>query len=224
MDYKLTPEIIAELKEAYPGVSIFKKIPFPSKIEFALRPLYPQDHEALVELARNLPVEQASDQLYEKYIWENCVLWPHLGEDELNSLPVGIPKEIEYAVSYMSGYVSVTPKNEVIAEPKTFMAISVPEIWEAPTGDVVKELKEKWKFCYLFKLKVGPYHFIIRPLLQNDLDYNFDINDNISVADKGILWPEDFNMALIPMGTIVSIAATIKNISGETYELDIEEL
>lgn len=224
MEYKLTPEIIEELKKSYPGITIFKKIPFPTKIEFALRPLYPQDHESLLGLARNMPVDQDLEKIYEEYIWNNCVLWPMLTDEDQQMLPIGVKPEIQHAVSYMSGYVSVTPQKEVIAEPKTVSTISAPNLWEPPSGQEITDLKEEYNYCFLFKVRIGPYHFIIKPILQGDLDYNFDMNDHIAVADKGTIWPEEFNMALIPMGTIISLAATIKNISGETQTLDIEEL
>jgi hypothetical protein len=56
------------------------------------------------------------------------------------------------------------------------------------------------------------------------LDYAFDINDKIAVVDKAAVWPSEFNLALIPFGTIISLASTIRNLSGETHDLDIIEL
>jgi len=225
---ELTEEIINEIKQSLPeGISISKFSHPKTKFPFVLRALYPEDLEKIQTLyTSGLEANDfETNKILESYVYKACVLWPSLSPEEEKMMPIGIKPEIVNAVTYLSGYISVAINGDVVGPPKNLVPIYHVKPWGAPTEDEANEVLATNSQYSLSKVRVGDYHFIIRPVVGNDMsDVAFIYQNDIHVVDRCVVWPDEFEIAIIPRGILLTTAQIIRRLSGETYEIEITEL
>lgn len=224
------PEIVAQTKERFPNATLFKK-PFQTprgKDEFLCRCIdmglqeLVQDRLQAVEAQGKggIPVEEANQMIF-----DYCVIWPQLDEEELDGLPYGMVPALVKVIQERSGYVDITITGQALGPDVTSVMIQSFPHWGDISKDEVTALKADSRFP-LYKITIDrKYIFVIRPLTRTDMIVAQAANDrHISYAKSVTMWPAKIDFSTIPAGILDTLGQAANGVSGWDSSPEIEEI
>lgn len=224
---QITEKEILEIKNAYPKEALFKWTSPDKKDELIIKPISYELMQKIVSMIRDaelrgsgLPIQDVNEKLF-----DSCVLWPTFSLDEKLSLPVGIIPSVVKSIQEKSGFIDIDIFQRVLA-PDTFTTILRDfDVWNDITEEESEALKKTSAPFSLFRVRVGKWVFVIRPMTRIDIQVASQSNDDqLTLARSVTMWPKEIEWESIPAGIIEILGRKANEISGWEMDAIIEEL
>lgn len=229
---KLTDEQREELKEMFPGTPLFYTVSEDRNKQqhhVVFRPIFPELYHAIQTLVQE---SRASARLIpqmevDRRIFEECLVWPHLSESEIQELEVQVIPNFSTLVQKESGFAEVDIYGNWIGMATNVLPIKDYDYWQDIAVSEIEELKSSTSFA-LKRLRIGKWKFVIRPLTTQDVMIAQTQSDvNLSLARSTVMWPgqETIDWSVIPAGVVERIGTAATQISQwDVEDVVIEEL
>lgn len=223
----ITEQEIAQIKAAYPNEALFKWTSPNKKDDLVLRAISHDLMQKILNMikdaelqGRGLPIQDVNEKIFDV-----CVLWPKLTLDEKLALPVGIIPTIVKVVQEKSGFIDVDIFQRILSPDTITTIIRDFDYWGDLDEDESETLKEKCKPFALFRVRIGRWVFIIRPMTRVDIQVATQSNDDqLALAKSVTMWPEDVKWETIPAGIIEILGRKANEISGWEPDAECTEL
>lgn len=223
----ITPEQIAELKQAFPGEALFKW-PSPDKKDDVIFRAITYDllqkilsivREAELQ-GRGLPVQEVNEKIFDA-----CVVWPKFTVDEKLALPVGIIPSIVKVIQEKSGFIDVDIMQRILAPDTITTIIRDFDYWGDIDEEEADKLRESCKPFALFRVRIGRWVFAIRPMTRIDIQVaSQSTDDQLALAKAVTMWPKDVKWDTVPAGIIDILGRKANEVSGWEPDSQVEEL
>jgi hypothetical protein len=224
---QVTEKDIAEIKSAYPKEALFKWTSPDKKDDLIIRAISYELMQKIVNMIRDaelrgtgMPIQDVNEKIF-----DSCVLWPTFSLDEKLSLPVGIIPSVVKSIQEKSGFIDIDIFQRVLA-PDTFTTIIRDfDVWGDISDEEATALKESSKPFSLFRVRIGKWVFVIRPMTRIDIQISSQSNDDqLTLARSVTMWPKEIDWETIPAGIIEILGRKANEISGWDPDATIEEL
>lgn len=230
MHQELTTEIIEQLKSIYgpdePLMTYNEKRKANSQ-KFVFRQISHDMMKQVRKLVKDetlkgnlLPLEQV-----ESFIFDECVVWPPISEEDKLNFQVGLVPQIVKNVQERSGFLDVDILDRPLRPSEYIEVITDFQYWGDISKEELEEIKEKTPFA-IFKITVDRWVFVVRPLTKGDVLALQNSNDEELTGCKSVtVWPANVGWdGKIPGGVVKVLWKGIMDISGFQEEAVIEEL
>ena len=167
---------------------------------------------------KGIPLDESNQIIY-----DYCVLWPVLTDNEKKTLPIGVVPSLVKVIQERSGFVDITITGQVIGPDVSSTIIKE----FAPWGDIQEDdLLEIMQTPFeLHRVKIGKYVFVIRPLTRPDIVIAQSANDrHISYAKSVTMWPKTVDWNTIPAGILDTLGQSANQVSGWDREAEVEDV
>lgn len=224
---KITEAEIQELKTAYPEDALFKWTSPNKKDELVIRAINQELMKKIVGMVRDaelqgkgLPIEDVNEKIFDA-----CVLWPTFNLNEKLSLAVGVIPSVVKTIQEKSGFIEIDVFQRVLG-PDTFTTtIKDFDVWNDITTEEVDELKKEVGSFSLFRVRIGKWVFVIRPMTRIDIQVATQSNDDqLTLARSVTMWPKEVKWETLPAGIIEILGRKANEISGWEPDAEVEEL
>ncbi len=164
------------------------------------------------------------DEINER-IFTECVLWPNLTIEEIKALPVGFIPSITKIIEEASGLIDTDILGRPLAPDTNSVILKDFEYWPDITKQDLEAIKQEHKFTRIYKVTVGNFIFVIRPMTRVDIMGMSPADDQAVALCKSVtLWPKEVPWDDLPYGTIQALGRMANKVSGWEVEGEIEEL
>ncbi len=226
--YKVTPEIIAEVRASVGEDAILRK--YKDKYNFHEMIFMPLNRDTVKHirtfmaesLDQNgaLPLNEVDEMIFDA-----CVVWPPLTQKEKDTvLPAGFMSNFSKVVQEYSGFQDVDVWGRPLRPDVYCEVIKDFDHWAPLEGDELEEFKNKSDYV-LAKAIIGPWEFIIRPTTKSDAILLKDLEDpDLALCKAIVQWPTEVNWDRIPGGIIEQLLRAITKLSGWNVEARIVEI
>ena len=220
---KLSPNKneVDKLKSAYPPNTKFIVVPGRDDSEAIFKVI---DRKLNTEIQSMLLAgekdKNITKELVDTRIFDACLVWPNLPPEVKLQMPIGTVPSVVRIISEKSGFINVDLAGRPLGPDQFTISLKEDEGWDDPEDEEINSLKAKYN-CGLYKLVIGDYIFIIRPMSRIDLNIMRENSDpEFTLVKSTLVWPKDVDWETLPAGYVQRIAETAFNIAG--YEADIE--
>jgi hypothetical protein len=223
----ITEKEITELKEAYPGEALFKWTSPNKKDELVLRAISHDLMQRIVNMIKDaelqgkgLPIQDVNEKIFDA-----CVLWPSFKLEEKLNLPVGVIPSVVKVIQEKSGFIDIDIFQRVLG-PDTFTStLKDFDTWNDITDEEAEALKKEVGVFSLFRVRIGKWVFIIRPMTRIDIQVASQANDDqLALAKSVTMWPKEVKWETIPAGIIEILGRQANEISGWEPDAEVQEL
>jgi len=224
---KVTPKIVAEAKAILgPEIAIYHYKDKTGRYEAIFKEI---NHDLMKrirtrikeETLKNnlLPMEEINDMVFDE-----CIIWPPVSTEDKNNLPVGKIVDIVKSIQEKSGFLDVDLAERPLRPDIYTEIIQDFDYWPSITKEEIVELKEKIPF-QLFKVEIGGFEFVIRPLTKADIFLVNSSQDEQSTACKAVtVWPTKVPWETLSGGVILLLSQEITRVSGFSSDSEVTEL
>lgn len=221
----ITPEEIAELKKAVKD-PLFKWADPNKKGEIVFRPINAGLANQIMlavraaeESGRVIPISDLNEKIF-----DSCVLWPTFTIEEKLMLPVGIIPSVVKSIQEKSGFVDVDIYNRALGPDTVTTTIKDFDYWGDVSDQEVETLKGKTSFA-LFRVRIGRWVFVIRPMTRTDIQIASQAQDDqLALAKCITMWPNQVEWENVPSGVVELLGRKANEISGWDPEAEVSEI
>jgi hypothetical protein len=168
---------------------------------------------------KGLPIQEINEKIF-----DTCVVWPTFTLEEKLALPVGTIPSIVKVIQEKSGFVDVDVFQRVLGPDQYSVMIGDYQYWADPVDEEIAALKDKTKF-QLYKVRIGRFLFIIRPMTRTDLQVaSTGTDESLTLVKSVSVWPEKIDWELLPAGYIEKLAEVANSISGWDSSATVEAI
>jgi hypothetical protein len=223
----VTDKDIEELKAAYPEDALFKWVSPDKKDDVVFRAISNDLMKKIIDMIRaaelegkGLPIQDVNEKIF-----DSSVLWPKFTLDEKLALPVGIIPSLVKVIQEKSGFVDIDIFQRVLA-PDTFTTVIKDfEFWGDVTEEDSTKLSEKYPSFSLYRVRIGKWVFVIRPMTRIDIQIASQSNDDqLTLARSVTVWPEEIKWENIPAGIIEILSRKANDVSGWDNDSEVTSL
>jgi len=227
----LTAEQLAQIKEAV-GTTLFYTVTEDNKGEkhyVVFRPIFAPLYRKIQNLvdesrSRGGVVPQGD---IDELIFEECLVWPELTNEERANLEVQVVPTFSKAVQEKSGFTEIDVFGNWIGPTSQVVALKDYNHWPDYTLEEAEAIKASTPF-QLFRLRIDRWIFIVRPLTTQDVRIAQTQPDNsLTLATATVMWPpfEKIDWSTVPAGIVDTVANVATKVSGwDVGDVEITEL
>lgn len=228
----LTDEQKAALKEKFKGIPLFVVQSTDNKgqlHDIVFRPIFHDLYakiQNMVEEGRSRGTSTSQLEI-DDLIMDECLLWPEIALEERPLLEVSVVPSFSKIVQEESGFAEIDVAGNWIGPNHSTIPIKDYEYWGDYTASEVEELKQKVPF-QLFRVRIGKFIFITRPLTTQDIRIAQTQPDNsLTLAKASVMWPHHEKLVwnTVPAGIVDTLAMiSTKLTSYNSDDVEVQEL
>mgnify|MGYP001332699186 CR=1 FL=1 len=221
---KVPGEVITELKLAYPKGKLCKWKSLDGKDEVVFSPLTRKKMDFIRKVITN-EAKESSVELINLMIFKECILWPQLTDEEIDSCPMGMVPSLVKVIQESSGYVSVDIYGNVLGPDLYTTILREADFWGDLTEEETTELVSKTHFP-LVKVRIDRYIFVIRPMTRTDvlIANQSQLDPQTTMLASVTVWPEAIDWDQIPAGICEVLGRKVSEISGWEVDGQVSEI
>jgi hypothetical protein len=185
--------------------------------DFVFRTILGDDMSALRdELFAKESADDVDARKVDEFIYHRCVLWPRLGYEGFDALPVGVIAEVAKAIRERSYFQTRTVDGKVLGPTLTVRPFKEAVGWDALTDEEEKSLRKKYEKTALRWVRLADrWTFVIKPLTRGDMNNITQSLDPFLDAIRAVtVWPERAEWEELPYGVLALLYDELNRFSG----------